>query len=161
MIDKAYEPDKIIGLIISPQRYLCFVLRDNTGYAVFGICGYYGPFERLSIDFSNFKETGSRRRTYTRAVSFQVVIAMRDLFQVVFELKKKEIELAKQHIEQNAINAIKFHTGGMFVEPAPDTKVRIARSLAKTRVSRNGDAFFPQLSVISASVLVGFRRFRS
>lgn len=48
---------------------------------------------------------------------------MRDLFQVVFELKKKEIELAKQHIEQNAINAIKFHTGGMFVEPAPDTKV--------------------------------------
>lgn len=25
---------------------------------------------------------------------------MRDLFQVVFELKKKEIELAKQHIEQ-------------------------------------------------------------
>lgn len=48
---------------------------------------------------------------------------MRDLFQVVFELKKKEIELAKQHIEQNAINAIKFHTGGIFVEPAPDTKV--------------------------------------
>lgn len=52
---------------------------------------------------------------------------MRDLFQVVFELKKKEIELAKQHIEQNAFNAIKFHTG-LFVEPAPDTKVG-ARSL--------------------------------
>lgn len=48
---------------------------------------------------------------------------MRDLFQVVFELKKKEIELAKQHIEQNAINAIKFHTGGIFVESSPDTKV--------------------------------------
>lgn len=27
---------------------------------------------------------------------------MRDLFQVVFELKKKEIELAKQHIEQKS-----------------------------------------------------------
>lgn len=26
---------------------------------------------------------------------------MRDLFQVVFELKKKEIEMAKQHIEQH------------------------------------------------------------
>jgi len=52
-----------------------------------------------------------------------VVIAMRDLFQVVFEQKKKEIEQAKQQIEQNAINAIKFHTGGIFVEPAPDTKV--------------------------------------
>lgn len=48
---------------------------------------------------------------------------MRDLFQVVFELKKKEIELAKQHIEQNAINVIKFHSSGIFVEPAPDTKV--------------------------------------
>lgn len=48
---------------------------------------------------------------------------MRDLFQVVFEQKKKEIEQAKQQIEQNAINAIKFHTGGIFVEPAPDTKV--------------------------------------
>ncbi|XP_074107720.1 DAB adaptor protein isoform X2 [Cotesia typhae] len=49
----------------------------------------------------------------------QVVIAMRDLFQVVFELKKKEIEMAKQHIEQNVV---KFHTSGIFVEPAPDTK---------------------------------------
>lgn len=28
---------------------------------------------------------------------------MRDLFQVVFELKKKEIEMAKQHIEQHQI----------------------------------------------------------
>lgn len=51
----------------------------------------------------------------------QVVIAMRDLFQVVFELKKKEIELTKQHLEQNAISVIKFHLG--FVEPSPDTKV--------------------------------------
>lgn len=48
---------------------------------------------------------------------------MRDLFQVVFELKKKEIELTKQHLEQNAINVIKFHTTGIFVEPTPDTKV--------------------------------------
>ncbi|CAD1475215.1 unnamed protein product, partial [Heterotrigona itama] len=51
-----------------------------------------------------------------------VVIAMRDLFQVVFELKKKEIELTKQHLEQNAMNVIKFHTTGIFVEPTPDTK---------------------------------------
>lgn len=45
----------------------------------------------------------------------QVVIAMRDLFQVVFELKKKEIELAKQHIEHNVIR--------YSVERSPDTKV--------------------------------------
>lgn len=48
---------------------------------------------------------------------------MRDLFQVVFELKKKEIEITKQHLEQNAINVNKFHTTGIFVEPTPDTKV--------------------------------------
>lgn len=32
----------------------------------------------------------------------QVVLAMRDLFQVVFELKKKEIELARQHIQSKS-----------------------------------------------------------
>lgn len=58
-------------------------------------------------------------------ILLQVVIAMRDLFQVVFELKKKEIELTKQHWEQNAINVIKYHTSGIFVEPTPDTKVII------------------------------------
>lgn len=29
---------------------------------------------------------------------------MRDLFQVVFELKKKEIELARQHIQSKAVH---------------------------------------------------------
>lgn len=64
-----------------------------------------------------------RREKLTLELIFltQVVIAMRDLFQVVFELKKKEIELAKQHIEQTTI---KFHPSGIFVEPSPDTKVR-------------------------------------
>lgn len=52
----------------------------------------------------------------------QVVIAMRDLFQVVYELKKKEVELT-QHLEQNAISVIHYHTSGIFVEPTPDTKV--------------------------------------
>lgn len=38
----------------------------------------------------------------TDKAASQVVIAMRDLFQVVFELKKKEIEVAKQHLEQKS-----------------------------------------------------------
>lgn len=37
----------------------------------------------------------------TDKAASQVVIAMRDLFQVVFALKKKEIELAKQHLEKS------------------------------------------------------------
>lgn len=53
---------------------------------------------------------------------------MRDLFQVVFELKKKEIELAKQHIEQNAIKC----RSGIFVEPAPDTKVKSKKKGVKS-----------------------------
>lgn len=38
----------------------------------------------------------------------QVVIAMRDLFQVVFELKKKEIELAKQQLEGKTILSARY-----------------------------------------------------
>ncbi|XP_056645938.1 protein disabled isoform X2 [Diorhabda sublineata] len=37
----------------------------------------------------------------TDKAASQVVIAMRDLFQVVFALKKKEIELAKQHLDKS------------------------------------------------------------
>ncbi|XP_020285651.1 protein disabled isoform X2 [Pseudomyrmex gracilis] len=100
-----------------------------------GDCLYHHPVHKISFiaqDMSDSRafgyifgspDTGHRFfGIKTDKAASQVVIAMRDLFQVVFELKKKEIELAKQHIEQNTINAIKFHTGGVFVEPAPDTK---------------------------------------
>lgn len=40
----------------------------------------------------------------TDKAASQVVLAMRDLFQVVFELKKKEIELARQHIQSKTIH---------------------------------------------------------
>lgn len=44
---------------------------------------------------------------------------MRDLFQVVFELKKKEIEMAKQHIEQHQIKL----GGTLFLESGSNSKV--------------------------------------
>jgi len=53
---------------------------------------------------------------------WQVVIAMRDLFQVVFELKKKEIEMAKQHIEQHQIKL----GGSLFLESGSNSKVSLA-----------------------------------
>ncbi|KAL0120310.1 hypothetical protein PUN28_008159 [Cardiocondyla obscurior] len=100
-----------------------------------GDCLYHHPVHKISFiaqDMSDSRafgyifgspDTGHRFfGIKTDKAASQVVIAMRDLFQVVFELKKKEIELAKQHIEQNAINTIKFHTGGIFVESALDTK---------------------------------------
>lgn len=51
----------------------------------------------------------------TDKAASQVVLAMRDLFQVVFELKKKEIELAKQHI-QNRITAHEHQQVAMSVK---------------------------------------------
>lgn len=56
----------------------------------------------------------------------QVVIAMRDLFQVVFELKKKEIEMAKQHIEQHQI---KLGGGSLFLESGSNSKVSLAEQI--------------------------------
>jgi hypothetical protein len=41
---------------------------------------------------------------------------MRDLFQVVFALKKKEIELAKQHLDKN-----RFTSSPLFSDPSVST----------------------------------------
>lgn len=62
---------------------------------------------------------------YDTGFGWQVVIAMRDLFQVVFELKKKEIEMAKQHIEQHQIKL----GGSLFLESGPNSKVSLAKQL--------------------------------
>jgi len=61
----------------------------------------------------------------TDAFRWQVVIAMRDLFQVVFELKKKEIEMAKQHIEQHQIKL----GGSLFLESGSNSKVSLAEQI--------------------------------
>ncbi|XP_076172909.1 DAB adaptor protein isoform X2 [Ptiloglossa arizonensis] len=106
-------------------------LRDEKS----GVCLYHHPVHKISFiaqDISDSRafgyifgspDTGHRFfGIKTDKAASQVAIAMNDLFQVVFELKKKEIELTKQHLEQNAISVLKFHTRGIFTEPTPDTK---------------------------------------
>ncbi|XP_049864591.1 protein disabled isoform X2 [Schistocerca gregaria] len=96
-----------------------------------GDCLYHHPVHKISFiaqDMSDSRafgyifgspDTGHRFfGIKTDKAASQVVIAMRDLFQVVFELKKKEIELAKQHIEQHQIKL----GGGLFSEGSSGTK---------------------------------------
>ncbi|XP_076238284.1 DAB adaptor protein isoform X2 [Calliopsis andreniformis] len=103
-----------------------------------GDCLYHHPVHKISFiaqDMSDSRafgyifgspDTGHRFfGIKTDKAASQVVITMRDLFQVVFELKKKEIEMTKQHLEQNAISVNKFHNSGIFVEHTPDTKFEL------------------------------------
>ncbi|XP_068083912.1 protein disabled [Anabrus simplex] len=96
-----------------------------------GDCLYHHPVHKISFiaqDMSDSRafgyifgspDTGHRFfGIKTDKAASQVVIAMRDLFQVVFELKKKEIELAKQHIEQHQIKL----GGGLFVDSGSSSK---------------------------------------
>ncbi|XP_058789824.1 uncharacterized protein LOC131663434 isoform X2 [Phymastichus coffea] len=101
-------------------------LRDEKA----GDCLYHHPVHKISFiaqDMSDSRafgyifgspDTGHRFfGIKTDKAASQVVIAMRDLFQVVFELKKKEIELAKQHIEHSAIRCGIYSSGR-----SPDSK---------------------------------------
>lgn len=58
---------------------------------------------------------------------------MRDLFQVVFELKKKEIELAKQHIEQKS--RFGATSSSLFTESALSSS-KVGKSTSKTLLSK-------------------------
>lgn len=96
-----------------------------------GDCLYHHPVHKISFiaqDMSDSRafgyifgspDTGHRFfGIKTDKAASQVVIAMRDLFQVVFELKKKEIEMAKQHIEQHQIKL----GGSLFLESGSNSK---------------------------------------
>lgn len=70
-----------------PVHKISFIAQDMTDSRAFG---YIFGSPDTGHRFFGIK---------TDKAASQVVIAMRDLFQVVFELKKKEIELAKQQLE--------------------------------------------------------------
>lgn len=70
-----------------PVHKISFIAQDMTDSRAFGYI---------------FGSPDSGHRFFgikTDKAASQVVLAMRDLFQVVFELKKKEIELARLHIQ--------------------------------------------------------------
>lgn len=46
-------------------------------------------------------------------------MAMRDLFQAVYELKKREVETAKQNIEQHQLK----YGSSFFLDSTPSSKV--------------------------------------
>ncbi|XP_072389081.1 protein disabled isoform X3 [Diabrotica undecimpunctata] len=72
-----------------PVHKISFIAQDMTDSRAFG---YIFGSPDTGHRFFGIK---------TDKAASQVVIAMRDLFQVVFALKKKEIELAKQHLEKS------------------------------------------------------------
>lgn len=71
-----------------PVHKISFIAQDMTDSRAFGYI--FGSPDK-GHGFFGIK---------TDKAASQVVIAMRDLFQVVFALKKKEIELAKQHLDK-------------------------------------------------------------
>ncbi|XP_055322685.1 protein disabled isoform X6 [Sitodiplosis mosellana] len=75
-----------------PVHKISFIAQDMTDSRAFGYI--FGSPE------SGHRFFGIK----TDKAASQVVLAMRDLFQVVFELKKKEIELARQHIQSKSIH---------------------------------------------------------
>ena len=75
---------------------ISFIAQDMTDNRAFGYI--YGSPEN-GHRFFGIK---------TEKAAGQVVVAMRDLFQVVFELKKKEIDEAKQNIDAGGNESVKY-----------------------------------------------------
>ncbi|XP_068620072.1 protein disabled isoform X6 [Battus philenor] len=82
-----------------PVHKISFIAQDMTDSRAFG---YIFGSPDTGHRFFGIK---------TDKAASQVVIAMRDLFQVVFELKKKEVEMAKQQLEGKSItNSLVRHS---------------------------------------------------
>ncbi|RZC36376.1 disabled, partial [Asbolus verrucosus] len=68
----------------------------------------------------------------TDKAASQVVIAMRDLFQVVFALKKKEIELAKQHLDKG-----RFTSSPLFSDTSVSSTKTVSQEATKAITSES------------------------
>ena len=77
-----------------PVHKISFIAQDMSDNRAFGYV--YGSPEN-GHRFFGIK---------TEKAAGQVVVAMRDLFQVVFEMKKKEIDEAKQNMETGSGNLV-------------------------------------------------------
>ncbi|CAH1954612.1 unnamed protein product [Acanthoscelides obtectus] len=83
-----------------PVHKISFIAQDMTDSRAFG---YIFGSPDTGHRFFGIK---------TDKAASQVVIAMRDLFQVVFALKKKEIEIAKQNLEKSCYIASSLLSDG-------------------------------------------------
>ncbi|XP_028177558.1 protein disabled-like [Ostrinia furnacalis] len=102
-----------------PVHKISFIAQDMTDSRAFG---YIFGSPDTGHRFFGIK---------TDKAASQVVIAMRDLFQVVFELKKKEVEMAKQQLEGKTVtSSLVRHAAAAAVE----TKSKIT-SIGETSTS--------------------------
>lgn len=101
-----------------PVHKISFIAQDMTDARAFGYI---------------FGSPDSGHRFFgikTDKSAAQVVLAMRDLFQTVFELKKREIELARQHLQSKTIQG--HISVGMPLRSLPYEAAQTAASYAKS-----------------------------
>lgn len=73
----------------------------------------------------------------TDKAASQVVLAMRDLFQCVFELKKKEIELAKQHIQSRMSSSHDHSSSKSSASDSKKSSSLLSEASSKPRVEKS------------------------
>ncbi|XP_060805576.1 protein disabled isoform X2 [Amyelois transitella] len=106
-----------------PVHKISFIAQDMTDSRAFG---YIFGSPDTGHRFFGIK---------TDKAASQVVIAMRDLFQVVFELKKKEVELAKQQLEGKTVTSSLVRHA-----PAVEPKAKIITSVGESSSTKTTEA---------------------
>ncbi|XP_059172279.1 disabled homolog 1-like [Physella acuta] len=105
-IEQAEKEQDLIILHTHAVHRISFISRDTTDNRAFGYI--YGEGDGTHKFFA----------IKTAAAAEQVVLALRDLFQVVYEMKKKEIDEAKEKLEENSQPTGDGSTSGTGQAPA-------------------------------------------